>query len=160
MNKKFYLKLILFVLPFVLFFSIPATVLYLSKEIFDIKEVIDDLKKDDTKYLVEWAYSGPTRYLKKNLALYMDPEIIVLGSSRTIGFTSEMFLTEKFYNFCNTISRTNWLNEFINIFPPNKNPEIILLGLDPWWFNEKYENSWSRVQDNFTSDLFISFDRI
>ncbi len=63
------------------------------------------------------------------------PKIISFGSSRVLQFR-ESFFSKPFYNFGYTASSIHDALDISYLMLKSHYPEIILLGIDFWWFNE------------------------
>jgi len=69
------------------------------------------------------------------------PEIIVIGSSRSMQVRKEFF-RKKFVNLGGAVSNVSDLEAFANDIKAKQNhPELILLFIDPWWFNKRYPSA-------------------
>jgi len=70
------------------------------------------------------------------------PEIIVLGSSRSMSIGDNIFLNSKIFNHSVSSSTIeDFLFVYENYLKRKAAPPIVILGLDPWLFNRSYENS-------------------
>jgi hypothetical protein len=65
------------------------------------------------------------------------PSILVAGSSRTMKFRAEMFgdRAGAFYNAGGLLNSVRDVNDLCETLPSSRTPEVLLLGLDLWWFN-------------------------
>ncbi|MDR0466370.1 MAG: hypothetical protein LBH94_03325 [Deltaproteobacteria bacterium] len=79
-------------------------------------------------------------FVDYKLALYsaVKPDIIVLGSSRVMQFRSKYF-TKKFLNIGGTAGNIAVLRSTIEAMLKTHTPEAVILGLDFWWFTQKWE---------------------
>lgn len=90
------------------------------------------------------------------------PEVVVIGSSRTMLIDKKLFPSSTFFN--NSVSGAV-LQDLIAIYQLYKenelSPDKILLGIDPWMFNEnKTSKRWkslSRQYNSFMLDDKVSF---
>jgi len=74
---------------------------------------------------------------KLELVKQVKPDIVALGSSRVLQFRQENFNT----SFISAGNGMNYLNEglmFLDEMFKHHKPKYIILGLDFWWFNERY----------------------
>lgn len=81
------------------------------------------------------AYGQQQMVYKLKRSLYKKPEFMVLGSSRVTQFRDVMAPGMSFYNA--TLAATN-LDEalaFVRTLYPRHKPAVLLLGIDPWWFD-------------------------
>lgn len=106
------------------------------------------------------------RILQKELiqGFIESPEIIVIGSSRTMLISKDLFISKTFFN--NSVAGAN-LKDLIAIYQLYKEnnilPRKIILGIDPWMFNNnesgirwkslgKYYNTFNS-ENNVSSNL-------
>ena len=134
--REFVQHCALFVAPMVLL-AVPAIgILAISGESFiNVDKIVR--ASDDRQFLVGFAYNERNYgYLKyRRLTSLPRQSIVALGSSRVIGFREEMF-TESFYNAGYTI-RSPWdFRSFLKLIPEAQLPEVLILGLDQFMFNE------------------------
>ena len=109
-------------------------VLMRANEDLDLKDSIALQLKTDAIYNV--LKLDIYRY-KMELFKSVKPQIIALGSSRTLALRKESFSA----GFLTAGSAMNHLNEglmFLKEMVHYHKPEVILLGLDFWWFNGKF----------------------
>lgn len=142
--KNFIVKTIVFGLPIFVFLLVPFFFLYVSGENY---QSVDDAVKKNNNYLIGYAYNeGNYKYLKRKELKYRETlSIIALGSSRVLQFRRRMF-TKPFYNAGYTISS---IADFVPAIKNNilkKKPEILLIALDQWMFNENWDDL-----DNYNS---------
>jgi hypothetical protein len=139
------------------FASLPILLLLISVNYFG-----DAAKLFDTKYerrMVEIINSGHnvTNISNYNDRLFLEelvltkqevPEIIVIGSSRTKFISSEYFPKKKLLN--NSVNGAS-IQDLIAIYQMYKEnnllPEKIILGIDPWTFNENNgQTRWESLE--------------
>jgi hypothetical protein len=150
--KRLFYKLIFFTIPIAVFFLIPLYVLFISKErLFSI----DKLLCSNDKYLIGYAYSEDNYgYLKwKYVNLNSKKEIWALGSSRVLQFRKGMF-DESFYNLGYSISKINEFIPFLKSVPTSKYPKYLIIGLDQWMFNSKWDDLKSKREINYWENCF------
>ena len=86
-------------------------------------------------------------HMAYKLALYdkFKPKVVVIGSSRVLQFGAPMFGA----GFINMGRTMNYLLEgpatFARLLEHGK-PELILLGIDFWWFNPNYRIRWGQAK--------------
>lgn len=136
--KRFIQKTIAFSLPILVVFIIPGIFLYVSGENY---RSIDDIIKSGNKYLIGFAYNeGNYKYLKQKELENRDTlTVIALGSSRILQFRDSMF-TKSFYNAGYTISSISDFGPFIKSNLGKNKPEVLLIALDQWMFNENWDD--------------------
>jgi hypothetical protein len=79
-------------------------------------------------------------FVDYKLTLYsaVKPDIIVLGSSRVMQFRGKYF-TKKFLNIGGTAGNLAVLRSTLEAMLKTHTPEAVILGLDFWWFTQKWE---------------------
>lgn len=137
-NKKFSIIISLMFIILFLFVSIPSFLIYKillnGKEDLSIQEVVKFQLKTDAVYN---SLDMDSFQYKLELIKNIKPKVIALGSSRVMQFREESFNTK----FITAGGAMNHLNEgylFLQEMTKYHKPEIIILGLDFWWFNEKF----------------------
>jgi hypothetical protein len=80
-------------------------------------------------------------FVDYKLTLYsaVRPDIIVLGSSRVMQFRGKYF-TKRFLNIGGTAGNLAVLRSTIEAMLKAHTPEAVIIGLDFWWFTQKWEN--------------------
>lgn len=152
--KKLIIRVSIFLLPFLLIIIPPHFFLLKYSELpIDINELLEKTLEDD-KHLLGFRYNEELySYLKFQTFLNKDPEVIALGSSRVLPFREEMFVSS-FYNCGYTVSKTADLIEFIESVPDSANLRCIILGIDHWMFNSRWDDAKtesSKMNDFLTS---------
>lgn len=137
-NKKFS-KIILLVCIFsFIFISVPSFFIY--QILFNVKEDLNVRKGVEVQLYNNSIYNPLDMDMfkyKLELVKNIKPKIIALGSSRVMQFREESFNT----SFITVGGGMNHLNEgylFLEEMTKFHKPEFIILGLDFWWFNEKF----------------------
>jgi hypothetical protein len=157
--KQFIQRTLIFSLPIIFIFLPPFTILILSGENYPN---IDNLIKKEQEYLIGYAYNENNyKYLKKKEIEYRETQsIIALGSSRVLQFRDKMF-KDSFYNVGGTISSISAFVPFIKTNFHSKKPKLLLIALDQWMFNEKwdklenYDKSNNKWKANFNKNAPI-----
>ena len=137
-NKKF--SIIIFFTFIITFFLVSIPSFFVYKILLKAKE--DLSLQETTKFQLE--KNAIYNYLNLDMFQYkleliknIKPKIVAIGSSRVMQFREESFNT----SFITTGGAANYLNEgllFLKEMTKHHKPEIIILGLDFWWFNEKF----------------------
>ena len=93
------------------------------------------------KYLIGYAYDESNyKFLKwKEIDHRPQQEVIALGSSRVLQFREKMF-TVPYYGCGSMISSIADFLPFIKTLPKEKMPKYLIIGLDQWMFNAKWDN--------------------
>lgn len=64
------------------------------------------------------------------------PDILAIGSSRVGQFKAKYF-KHSFYTAANAANHLEEMQQFIDEVLKIYTPKVVILGLDPWWFNKK-----------------------
>lgn len=136
--KNFLNKIILFSLPIILFLFVPSLYFFINKEYF---YNIDNLIQGMDEYKIGYLYNENNyKYLKWKVIDESKPfKIWTIGSSRVLQFRKIMF-DSSFYNAGYTIKSVVDFLPFIQSFPNNKLPNILIIGLDQWMFNKNWDD--------------------
>jgi len=138
--RRFFLSGFLFLIPLAAVFAFPLAVLSLSGELLAVDEVIARQIKTDTDTLYGPAYSNASRYYKLRSVLTRRPEVLVLGTSRTMQIRSNFFKhPETFYNAGGGVGRIKHFRAFLNHLPRTAQPKLLIVGLDQYFFNPNFE---------------------
>lgn len=102
-----------------------------------LEEIVLKQQKTESKVLYGTALHVNTRLYKKELLAKTQPKVIALGSSRVMQFRQHMF-SDAFLNLGGGMES---IHDGINLIPDiiNRQPELIILGLDVWWFNDRFQ---------------------
>lgn len=142
--KRLLKRLLLFSLPACLML-VPLFVLVYSGEfLVNYRSII----KGEEKYIFGLAYSEVGRQFKfANLETKNKFSVVALGSSRVQQFRQEM-LNKPFYNASGTIQSIYEFKSFLNALPEDKIPDYLIIGLDQWMFNAKYQREYEQKKRN------------
>lgn len=136
---KFIVKIILFLLPLGLLFALPLTVFLLGREEYSIKMAVR-MQLEDPDVVLGKAYTDTDNtavFYKTELVRKKNPEIITLGSSRTMEFRKEFFARPKsFVGASFSAANAEQFEGFIHDLPPSV--RVIVLGLDHRIFRADY----------------------
>lgn len=133
--KKVLAKAFLFSIPIFLIFLFPLLIMFFSGELIGVYEAV----KEDREVTFGLSYSYPVKFYKTQKTNLLKPEILVLGSSRSMQYSSSFFDSKKsFYCAGGAINALENFNQFWKNIE-NK-PEYLIVTIDPWWFNEKFDN--------------------
>ena len=139
--KKFLCNIILFILPLVCFIIISVGPFYyagfITHEFTDVNACIE-LQQSNPTSLFGLGYSDQTIYYKLQNANYYKKAVIALGTSRVMQFNS-IYFKDNFYN-CGGAVAGNY-SEYKNFLENlSYRPDVIILGLDAWVFNDNWNN--------------------
>lgn len=139
MLKKFVKDIVLFLLPVIIVILSAAPFYFMAASTGEFDSIMVNILKqrDDKQTLLGLGYLEQTQYYKIVNANYFQPKLIALGTSRVMQFKSEFFKDGVFYN-CGGGVNGNY-DEYLNFLRNLAyKPEIILLGLDAWVFNDAW----------------------
>lgn len=137
--KKFAVKLVLLLLPLAALYGFPFLVLLLSKELISVPRVVNLQLSTPVLVLYGTAYSNRNIWFKRNAVVARTPTVLALGTSRVLQFRSKFFKdSESFFNAGMGVEQMWDLGSFLDHIPHGKEPKVILLGLDQWFFNANW----------------------
>ncbi|EKD55800.1 MAG: hypothetical protein ACD_59C00033G0008 [uncultured bacterium] len=139
--KKFYIKILLFSLPVIVIFSLSTFVMLISGELDSVDNFIKQPAGE--KVVLGLAYSSSFKVLKLKMLLEKPqfPTVLSLGDSRVMQFRSAFFNDKTvFFNAGGGVEKIKEFKYFLNKIPLEKNPEILIVGLDHCFFNSKWDN--------------------
>ncbi|TPN87886.1 hypothetical protein [Aquimarina algicola] len=150
--KYFISKVVLFVLP-VLIALVSVNYFGDAAHIFDSKYEKKMVSIIEKKKNITNISNYDERVFQKELitTLNYNPDIIILGSSRTMMINSEYFPNKILYN--NSVSGAS-IEDILAIYEinkvNNKNPKKIIIGIDPWLFNENNgQIRWKSIEQYY-----------
>jgi|GEM_PF-5966779 len=127
---KFFIKLILFSLPFMGFIAVPAVV----GELVPIQLVVEQQQTSEQDFLYgpQFAWRDNLFAYRVETINYRKPEILVLGSSRTTNIRSQVFdkQPQTFYNASVEGFNINENERLLYSINPDALPKILLLGMN------------------------------
>lgn len=128
---RFLIKSSLFFLPIVAVFIFPFTVFLLSGEFLSVEKIVNRQISSSKEVLYQSAFTGDTDMPYKVLMTEKrNPEIIVLGFSRTLTFKSSFFKNPNtFYNAGRAVHDSSSLYEYLNQLPKDSKLKVIMLDL-------------------------------
>jgi len=135
--RKFLLRSVLFIVPAILLLVPPFFALKTFGEVYTN---VDNLIIEKKKYLIGYAYNEQNYgYLKwREVVSRKKICVMALGSSRVLQFRENMF-DSSFYNSGYTIRSIADFVPFLKSIPPKNYPSVLVIGLDQWMFNEKWD---------------------
>lgn len=139
--KRLWVRLVLFVLPPLLLLGWPAWLMWSAGEFTSIHRVVSLQAASKAPVYFGRAYSDPTANYKLASVLERRPELLVLGTSRVLAIRAAAFKPEtRFFNAGNGVTRLRHFRAFLGRIPPGQEPRTILLGLDQYLFNARFDN--------------------
>jgi hypothetical protein len=151
---SFVWRAVLFSSPILLFVLAIEWGLWRSGETWPAARVAAVQYHDMKNALYGRGFLSQQMNLYKQAAIKLhQPNILVLGSSRVMQFRSSMFhpVESSFYNAGGLIQGVPDLVEYADRIVSGKLPEpkIVIVGVDPWWFNPDHgrPDSWLGEED-------------
>lgn len=82
------------------------------------------------------------------------PDILVTGSSRSLTIDSSFFRDSTLYNASNVgADRYDFMTAYYIFGKENKDPQVVVMGIDPWIFNDGDEN----IDKRSNKELYFEF---
>jgi hypothetical protein len=131
------LKVLFFFSPLFLLIGLVELVLWRAGETWTIERVIETQRRNPSALFMRGILDqGFYRYKFLRFEA-LRPKVLVLGSSRVMEFRREMFgeRGKDFFNAGGLIQDLSDLHAFAENLSPATAPEVVILGLDLWWFN-------------------------
>lgn len=152
--RKFILKTILFLSPVLLYFSVPYVILRTTGENFNS---VENILESNEKYLIGYAYNENNYKYVKWRKIEKDEkfDVLALGSSRALQFRRSMF-DSSFYNAGYTINSLNDFEPFLKSVSKEKYPDYLIISLDQWMFNERWDNLKFETSQEMWSTSFTN----
>ncbi len=157
---RFICKVVVFLLPLALLFAFPVAVFILSREAYPTKLSVS-LQAVHPEIVVGKAFYDANNGLayKQALIAQRDPQIVFVGSSRTMEFRKEFFKDPSmFINAAFGAANTTDMGEIVTALPDQT--KLLVIGLDQKVFKPGYEPAV--IQDSASlSEMvtdFVSYD--
>jgi hypothetical protein len=166
MRGRFFQKLSVYLLPFLVVLGFPFAVMFTTGELASVEDVLEWQAHSPFLVLFGLAYSDPCPFYKLRGVLRRQPHILALGTSRVLALRSEFFRPDAdFFNAGNGVTRLRHYRAFLDRIPRGQEPRILLLGLDQYFYNAAFDSlaldgmeaEWSGDRDR--SDLFFAYWR-
>ncbi len=148
-TKIFLRGAFLFSFPLILLFGFPFAVFWYSGEFTSLAAVIDSQQHDPHPALFGRAYSNPDKEYKLRLTLVRSPEVVALGTSRVMQFRESFFKSgTRFTNAGGAIVVADDFKKFLDELPAGHEPKVIIVGLDPRFFNPAWDTPFVGTYHN------------
>lgn len=136
--RRFALRLTLFLLPFLLLYSVPLAVTVPSGEIMSADAIAKAHAKSPPESLYGPAYTNPDKRYKLVSLTVHDAPVTTIGTSRVLQFCASYFEggEKTFYNAGGLISRLSHFRRAFAHLP--KSTRFVILGLDQWSYNDNW----------------------
>lgn len=133
---RFCVHLCVFWLPFLVLLFVFESTLWRHGEIWPIKRVVEHQNVFPNSIFLRQLFDQ--RYSNYHYLYLKDhaPDVVALGSSRTMMFRKEMFGddAQRFRNAGGSLWVASDLNSFLDALP-NFRPRVVIFGVDQWWLN-------------------------
>ena len=138
--RKFAWRALLFAAPLLLLVIALEFSLWHVGETWPLERVIHFQETHPRAYFGRLFLDQGTFRYKYLQILRRRPEILVLGSSRTMQFRAEMFggQAASFYNAGGMIHSIGDIDQFLDLLPQDATPRMVIIGLDFWWLNADF----------------------
>lgn len=139
MYRSYLLKIALFFLPGICVLLLNYVFLLKTGELLSLQQLTEKQQESGNSCIYGTAVHDDTFHYKIEGYAYRKPDVVVLGSSRVMQFR-ENFFKSSFYNFGGSMSSINQGEQLIRQMTERHTPKLILLGIDFWWFNDKFSS--------------------
>lgn len=139
--KRFLKKLSLALLAAGLFAGFSVGFLFYSGEMLPVEKVVEmRVRSPGSVSMYGCLYSSPKLYYQWQVVLRTAPEVLAFGTSRNQEMRSEFFRAGvTFYNASNPASKLESYKYFVDSIPPGREPSVLIVGLDQFFFNRAWE---------------------
>lgn len=139
--KYFLKRFFKFAIVPVIITIIPLYVIWMSEEGKSLQAIISEQERDSS-VVIGYTFSYIDPFLKAEKSRQINPDILILGTSRTMQFCRSFFNPAfSFYNAGGAVARIqdfcNFL-EYINL--QNGRGKILIISIDQYFFNPYWEN--------------------
>jgi len=128
--------------PFVLVGSFFLSYLIATGELYYSYDNLLQCQQLKKPCLIGLAHTDPISMVKILNLESKKYEVIALGTSRVMQFRSSFFKPGFFYNAGGCIKSIKDMRNFFSKIPKPNYPKVLILGLDPHFFNAKWENNY------------------
>jgi hypothetical protein len=154
-KRRFILKLLLFLSPMILLWTLPIYVMLAGGEFTLHADVIRAQRESAEPIRYSAAFSARFPHYKRLFTNQIKPQILVLGSSRSMQIRSRFFNPDyRFYSASGSVSRIAHAKYFLEHIDQEALDaiETIVIGIDQDFFNEKFDNG--SIEQNSFPDSF------
>jgi hypothetical protein len=154
-KRRFLIKLLIFLSPMILLWTLPIYVMVAGGEFASHNEVIEAQLSSDVPVRYSAAFSARFPHYKRSFTNKVRPEILVMGSSRSMQIRSRFFNPDyRFYSASGSVSRIAHAKYFLEKIDKDARDaiEVIVIGIDQDFFNNKFDNG--SIEQNSFPDSF------
>jgi hypothetical protein len=135
----FWIRLLLYIAPFALGFLGVTGFLIYAGESMPLGMVLEQ-QAGDTPTLFRYRYGNRDQQYKIMATNRRGPEVLAIGSSRILQFRDRFFnrAPERFYNAAAPAWTLDQIERVLQDIDEAALPRVLILALDPPWFNDAY----------------------
>lgn len=145
--KRFVKEILTFLIPIFILIVLYAFFYFISYQTGEFNSVTENIniQNENPEVLLGLGYNEQTQYYKLLNANERHAEIIALGTSRVMQFR-DIYFNTSFYNCGGAVNENfdEYKNFLMNL---DYKPNIIILGLDMWVFNDTWNKNLSSYDD-------------
>jgi len=153
--KNFALRVFYFFSPLILPVLFLLGLGVYSGELWPISYVLDyEYSHPRNILFLKEYFSGSDRNAKYQEMLKRNPEVLMIGSSRTLTFREEMFGSADFYNAGRLVQNYQDLLDFLEHVFPKINPKIIYFGVDWYLLGDRTYSHETKIDPSMSDDVY------
>ena len=161
--RSFLKSLLFFMFPIAIGIIAFELLLYRNGESLSVQDVLNDqaLSADEILFM-RGVVSQDYNVYKVAGTKLTSPEVLVIGSSRTMQFRGAQFKEGlRFYNAGGILQNANDLIEFSGMIKQGiiTTPSLLICGIDPWWFKKDVSSDQSWLTDESLIDNATDYRR-
>lgn len=153
---NFWVRFVAFFLPFGIGFGVIVGGLVYVGELMPLQTVVD-YQTSDEPVMYRPRFGNRDTQFKSAMVNRLQPEIVTVGSSRVLQMRDGL-LTEApsaFYNAGAPAWTLDQLEEWLALVDDEALPDVLILGIDPPWFNSAYTGDEFKT---YASDVEYTLD--
>jgi hypothetical protein len=136
-QQLFARRMLIFFLPLAIILLMVETLLWITGEDWPISKVMQKQEIQSSSLFMRGIMDQGFYAYKLKQIQRKKPKILVIGSSRVMEFRMEMMGAgaAEFYNAGGILQDISDLTELVKRLSSKAFPEVLILGIDLWWFN-------------------------
>jgi peroxiredoxin len=154
---RFVLSGLVWFSPLLIWLFLLEFTMWRTGEIQPVVQVVQAMDGYEEKARFMRKYIDQALYRFKHISLELKkPRVVALGTSRVMQFRHHFFgiPSGEFFNAGGMIQHLRDLEEYARELPSNGTTQVIILGVEMWWFNDR----WAEIQEN-QKNYLIERDR-
>ena len=121
--------------------------------------IVRAMASTSTPVVVGIGLSDSQPYINLQSVLLRNPEVLVLGSSRSESIRSDFFIDpSKVFIAAQTTQQMSDFGNFLGQIPATKNPKVLIIGLDQYFFNPNYAPPPAEAIDALLTQPISAYD--